>query len=101
MVRWVILQVAREKKVSPVEISFAGTLRVLQTQLAGMPASAAGRRRWWKKVKAAIGRQRLQKRRKRSCPRKKKVTRAAWPVKRTEDKERYIPTFVVVPQSIP
>ncbi len=101
VVRSVIVQVAREKGVSPVEISFTGTLRVLQTRLAGGQTGPAGRRDWWKAVKAAIGRQRLQKRRKRSCPRKKKVTRAAWPVKRKEDKERYIPTLVVVPQSIP
>jgi hypothetical protein len=101
VVRWVILQVAREKGISPVEISFTGTLRVLQTRLAGVPTGAAAQRGWWKTVKAAIGRQRLQKRRKRSCPRKKKVTRAAWPVKRKEDEERFIPILVVVPQSTP
>lgn len=101
VVRSVILQVAREKGISPVEISFTGTLRVLQTRLAGMPEGAAGRKRWWKEVKEAIGRQRLQKRRKRSCPRKKKVTRPAWPVKRKGDEERFIPTLVVVPQFIP
>ena len=101
IVRSVILQVAREKGISPVEISFTGTLRILQTRLAGVPEGAAGRQRWWKEVKEAISRQRLQKRRKRSCPRKKKVTRPAWPVKRKEDEERFIPTLVVVPQFIP
>ena len=34
VVRWVILQAAREKGIAPVEISFAGTLRILQTRLA-------------------------------------------------------------------
>ena len=94
-----ILQVAREKGISPVEISFTGTLRILQTRLAGVPEGTAERRRWWKEVKEAIGRQRLQKRRKRSCPRKKKVTRAAWPVKRKGDEQRFIPTLVVVRQT--
>jgi hypothetical protein len=99
VVRWVILQAAREKGVAPVEISFAGTLRILQTRLAGVPGGAAGRRRWWKGVKEAIGRQRLQKRRRRCCPRKKKVTRAAWPTKKKGDEERRIPTLVVVRQT--
>lgn len=101
VVRWVILQAAREKGISPVEISFTGTLRVLQTGLAGVPKGAAEQRRWWVRVMAAIGRQRLQKRRRRSCPRKKKVARPAWPVKKKADEERFIPTLVVVPLSIP
>jgi Transposase DDE domain len=101
VVRWVILQAARQKGVTPVEISFTGTLRILQTRLAGVPEGAAGRRRWWEELKESIGRQKLQKRRKRSCPRKKKVTRPAWPVKRKGDVEHFIPTFVIVRQSIP
>jgi hypothetical protein len=99
VVRWVILQAAREKGISPVEVSFAGTLRVLQARLAGVPEGSAGQRAWWKALKAAIGRQRLQRRRKRSCPRKKKVTRAAWPTKKKGDEERRIPALVIVKQS--
>ena len=92
---------AREEGISPVEISFTGTLRILQTRPAGVPEGAAGRQRWWEEVKEAIGGQRLQERRERSCPREKKVTWAVWPVKRKEDEERFIPTLVVVPQFIP
>ena len=99
VVRWVILQAAREKGIAPVEISFAGTLRVLQTRLAGVPEGAVERRRWWEGLMAAIGRQRLQRRRKRCCPRKKKVTRAAWPTKKKGDEERRLPTLVIVRQS--
>jgi len=99
VVRWVILQAAREKGVSPVEISFTGTLRILQTRLGAMPESAGGRMGWWRRLKEAIGKGRLQKRRKRSCPRKKKVTRAAWPTKKKGDEERPIPTLVIVRQT--
>ena len=99
VVRWVILQAAREKGVSPVEISFTGTLRILQTRLGAMPESPGGRMGWWRRLKEAIGRERLQKRRQRRCPRKKKVTRAAWPTKKKEDEERRIPTLVIVKQS--
>ena len=100
VVRWVMLQAARKEGVAPVEVSFAGTLRVLQTRLAGVPEGAAGRRRWWAGVIEAVGRQRLQKRRRRCCPRKKKVTRAAWPTKRKGDVERPIPTLVIVRQAV-
>jgi hypothetical protein len=99
VVRWVILQGARERKVSPVEISFTGTLRLLQTRLGSIPTSAAGQQTWWKRLRSAVGKQRLQKRRKRSCPRKKKVTRSPWPVKKKEDGERFIPTLEIVPQT--
>jgi hypothetical protein len=101
VVRSVMLQVAREKGMSPVEISFTGTLRVLQTQLGSIPGSPRGQARWWKKLKEAVGKEKLQKRRKRSCPRKKKVTRAAWPVKRKGDEEHFIPTLVIVRQATP
>ena len=99
VVRWVMLQAAREEGVPPVEISFTGTLRVLQTRLGAMPGPAGGRMGWWRRLKEAIGRQRLQKRRKRCCPRKKKVTRAAWPTKKKGDVERRIPALVIVKQS--
>ena len=101
VVRWVILQVAREKKLSPVEISFTGTLRILQTRLGAIPSAPAAQARWWQQLQEAIGKEKLQKRRQRSCPRKKKVTRAAWPVKRKEDGERFIPLLVLVPQPAP
>lgn len=101
VVRWVILQTAREKGIAPVEISFTGTLRILKTRLGAVPESAAGQARWWKELKEAVGKQKLQKRRKRSCPRKKKVTRAAWPVKRAADVQRPLPTLFVLPYARP
>ena len=101
VIRSVILGVAREKGIAPVEISFTGTLRILRTQLAGAPSGTKERKRWWKKVKDAIGKERLQKRRDRSCPRKKKVTRAAWSVKKKGDEEHFIPKLIVLRQSIP
>jgi Transposase DDE domain/Insertion element 4 transposase N-terminal len=101
VVRWVILQAAREKGVAPIDISFTGTLRILQTRLGAIPESARERRSWWRKLKEAIGREQLQKRRQRSCPRKKKVTRSAWPVKRKGDEEHFIPTLDIVWQTGP
>lgn len=98
VVRGVMLQAAREKGIAPIELSFTGTLRILQTHLGTIPVSAE-RTGWWTQLKDAIGREKLQKRRKRTCPRKKKVTRAAWPVKRKEDEEHLIPTLEIVRQT--
>lgn len=98
VMRWLMLQAAREAGVAPVTISFLGTLRVLQTRLAAAPAAATTRRRWWSQLIEDIGRQQTPKRRRRCCPRKKKVTRGAWPVKRKEDQEHPVPVLHVVPQ---
>jgi hypothetical protein len=98
VLRWVILQAAREKNVPPVAISFTGTLRLLQTRLDDAPAGARARRRWWQRLLAAVGREKVGARRRRRCPRKKKQTRSAWPAKRPEDKEHPVPTFTIVQQ---
>jgi hypothetical protein len=89
VVRWVILRAARRQGVPPVAVSFAGALRVLQGRLG--PRRGA--------LEEAVGRERLQKRRRRSCPRKKKVTRSAWPAKGAGDGETPVPALVVVPLS--
>lgn len=107
VLRGVILEVAGDQGINPVEISFTGTLRVLRTRLAGTTekrrkrARQAQRRGGWAELKKAIGRERVQKRRKRSCPRKKKVTRAAWPGKKKGDKEHPIPIFRIVSPDVP
>lgn len=117
VIRSVIVEVAREKGILAIEISFKGALRVLRTRLAGASKkrakrSAKGkgqsaksqgsqRRCWWEEIKQAFGREVLPKRRKRCCPRKKKVTRGAWPVKRKEDKEHPVPTFKIIPPRVP
>jgi hypothetical protein len=97
VVRWVMLQAARTKGVAPVTISFIGTLRILQTRLAAAPAAAC--QTWWQKLLEAVGREQGAKRRKRCCPRKKKVTRSAWPVKRKQDIERPVPELEIVTQT--
>lgn len=104
VIRHVILEVAREKKIRPIEISFTGTLRVLRTRLAGAPKGrrkkGSKRANWWTKTKEAISRELLQKRRQRRCPRKKKVTRSAWPAKRKRDKEQPVPHFKILPPKL-
>jgi len=99
LVRAVILEAARQKKVPPVTISFTGTLRVLRYRLGALPETPGRWRRWWQGILEAVGREKVQRRRRRRCPRKKKVTRMAWPAKRREDKEKPIPMFVIVQEA--
>jgi hypothetical protein len=101
VLRWALLQAARRQGVAAVALSFVGALRLVQTRLAALPSAAAGRGRWWQELLGALGREGLPQRRRRSCPRKKKVTRAAWPVKREGDKEHLTPSLEVVPQAAP
>ena len=101
VLRTVILEAARKAKVAPVEISFEGTLRLILTRLRSLPKKAAAQQEWWETFLKAVGREVLRKRRPRCCPRKKKVTRAAWPVKRKEDVETTVPTLIVVTENMP
>jgi len=101
VVRTVILEAARKAKVAPTEISFKGTLRLIVTRLRSFPGTAGAQQKWWETFLKAVGREVLQKRRRRCCPRKKKVTRAAWPVKRKEDVETTVPTLIVVKENMP
>jgi hypothetical protein len=101
VLRTVILEAARKAKVAPVEISFEGTLRLISTRLRSFPEKAAAQQEWWEKFLKAVAREIVQKRRKRCCPRKKKVTRAAWPVKRKKDVETALPTLIVVKATMP
>lgn len=119
VLRCAILEAARKAGVSPVEISFTGALRVLRKRLLAeekkkkkkaskkrrqqkrRSRSPRSRQNWWEALLKAMGRQRLQKRRKRCCKRAKKTTRSAWPTKRKEDKEHPVPIFEIVPKIVP
>ena len=101
VLRTVILEAARKAGVAPVEISFEGTLRLILTRLRSLPEKAAAQQEWWERFLKAVAREVVQKRRKRCCPRKKKVTRSAWPVKRKEDVETTVPTLIVVKATMP
>jgi hypothetical protein len=100
VVRWVMLQAAREAGVAPVKLSFTGSLRVLEGSLARIPQRVKRAKRWWawwwREVRTAVGRQRLRARGRRSCPRVRKVTRSHWPVKKHQ-KEGTIPKLEIVP----
>lgn len=88
VVRAMILAAARKAGVAPVEVSFTGALRVIQTRLGSMPASPGTYRRWYDDLVAEIARLPRRKRRRRSYPRVRKVVRCGWPVKRPKHQQQ-------------
>lgn len=102
-VRWVMLQAARQAGVPAVTLSFQGSLQVLEVRLARIPPrqtpSPRWWRRWWQELLLAVGQQRLRPRRRRRCPRARKVTRSHWPLKKHQ-KEGTIPKVEVVPATV-
>jgi len=82
VVRGMILAAARAAGAAPVEVSFAGALRVIQTRLGGRPETPAAYARWYADLVAEIAALPRRGRRRRAYPRVRKVVRCEWPVKR-------------------
>lgn len=101
VLRWVILQSAREANVPAVSVSFVGALRVLRVRLIRIPVRKKAWARWWEDTLQEIGEQRLQKRGSRLCPRARKTTLSHWPTRKKNQKEGTIPVLRVVPQTKP
>jgi hypothetical protein len=87
VVRAMILDAARKAGVPPIEISFKHALRVIADALPKLPKGASGYRSWYKKLIDEIAAIPRRKRRQRSYPRVRKVTRCAWPVKKPHHRQ--------------
>lgn len=88
VVRGMILTAARAAGVAPVDVSFTGAPRVLQTRLGSKPTTPAAYARWYAAVVAEIAALPRRKRRRRAYPRVRKVVRSDWPVKRPHHQQR-------------
>jgi DDE family transposase/transposase IS4-like protein len=88
VVRGMILAAARAAGVAPVEVSFAGAVRVVRTRLGSMPATPAAYARWFADVVAEIAAVPRRRRRRRAYPRVRKVVRCRWPIKRPHHRQR-------------
>lgn len=100
VLRWVMLQAAREKGIPAVEVSFRGAVRIVQLRLRSMPKKPQARKKWWQEVLKAMGNERVEKRRGRRCPRVRKVTRSHWPVKKPSDQEQPPVSFQITPHPL-
>jgi hypothetical protein len=67
--------------VSPTQLSFTATLKILQCRLPSWPATPAAQHRWWRDLLAEIAAERLEPRRNRINPRVVRQQRSKWPRK--------------------
>lgn len=88
VVRGMALQAARAAGVAPVDVSFAGALRVIRTRLGSMPTTAAAYARWYADLVAEIAALPRRGRRRRAYPRVRKVVRCPWSVKRPHHRQQ-------------
>ena len=84
VVRTLMAEAAQKAEVSPRQLSFTGTLKILRCRLPQCPASAAGRRRWYEDLLAEVAEEVLEPRRERINPRVIKRKMSNWEKKRPE-----------------
>jgi Insertion element 4 transposase N-terminal/Transposase DDE domain len=92
-VRAVMAEAADDAGLSPRQLSFTGSLRVLRLRLAEAPAGRAPRRRWWAALLAEVGELVLEPRRDRINPRVIRRQQSKWPKKRPEHRHHPQPTM--------
>lgn len=92
VVRALMQEAAAREGLDPRRLSFVGTLKVLRCRLPEVPASAAGRRRWWADLVAEVGEEVLPERRDRVNPRVIKRKLSKWPKKRPQHRRTPQPT---------
>src|SRR5205085_7059366 len=91
-VRALMQEAAEREGLDPQRLLFVGALKVLRCRLPEVPASAAGRRRWWADLVAEVGEEVLPERRDRVNPRVIKRKLSKWPKKRPQHRRPPQPT---------
>lgn len=84
VVRSLMHEAAREKALSPLRLSFTGSLKILRCRLPQCPRGRRGLRRWWHDLLAEVAQETLPPRRNRVNPRVVKRKMCNWKKKRPE-----------------
>lgn len=92
VVRVLMSEAAREKKIAPRQLSFTGALKVLRCRLPEVPKSVRGLARWYADLLAEVGEEELPPRRNRINPRVIKRKMSNWRKKRPEHRQSPQPT---------
>jgi hypothetical protein len=82
IIRTLMCQAAQQKGVSPLRMSFTGTLKILRCRLPECPPTPIGRGFWWQRLLAEIAEEQLPPRRHRINPRVIRRPQSKWPKKR-------------------
>jgi hypothetical protein len=84
IIRWLMHQAALHEKISPLRLSFVGTLKILRCRLAESPRSRPLQRQWWQQLLQEIADEKIEPRRNRINPRVIKRKMSNWKKKRPE-----------------
>jgi hypothetical protein len=94
LVRKLMFDAAREAGVSPLRVSFIGTLKLLRCRLSEAPDKPAQRGRWWRSLVSEAARDEvIEPRRPRINPRVLKLTTNDFPRKKPKHKPSTAPKF--------
>ena len=92
VVRALMHEAAKQTSVSPLRMSFTGTLKILRCRLPKCPQSHAAWRQWWENLLEEIAEEQIPARRNRINPRVIKRQQSQWPRKRTRHRQYPQPT---------
>jgi hypothetical protein len=87
VLRALMFEAAGQAKVSPLRLSFTGTLKILRCRLADCPRSSKGRELWWQRLLEEIAEEQIPPRRNRINPRVIKRQQSKWPKKRPHHRQ--------------
>jgi hypothetical protein len=82
VIRTLMFEAAKTCAVSPLRISFTGTLKILRCRLPECPEDGLGRNLWWNRLLAEISEEKIPPRRNRINPRVIRRQQSKWPKKR-------------------
>jgi len=82
VVRKLMFEAAAQKKLSPLRLSFVGTLKILRCRLPECPKSQRALRQWYENLVAEVGEEIIEDRRDRVNPRVVKRKMSKWAKKR-------------------
>jgi hypothetical protein len=84
VIRALMFQAAQQAGISPLRLSFTGTLKILRTRIVQCPIGAPAQARWWDRLISEIAEEKIEPRRNRINPRVIKKKMSKWPKKRPE-----------------
>ena len=82
-----MLQAARKAGIPANQISYTGTIRIIQAQLSKLPKTRKAYKKWHESLIDQIAKMDPVRKRRRSYPRVKKVVRCKWKVKTGEHQQ--------------
>ena len=92
VLRTLMFEAAQHAAISPLRMSFTGTLKILRCRLPECPRSSKSRDLWWQRLLEEIAEEQIPPRRNRINPRVIKKPQSKWPKKRPCHRQTPQPT---------